>query len=102
MNDLDENLAQLFTDDEELGAQSDAFVAAVHRRVAQRRGVAKTLAACGIAAVAAAAVTLVTFAPAVVSYPGEEIARLLSSPVGALACLLASVGAAWWSRYGDV
>jgi hypothetical protein len=101
MNELDENLAQLFAEDDEAHAQSDAFLAAVRRRVARRRVVAKTLATCGIGAAASAAVAIVTFMPEVAAYPGAEIGRLLGSPTGAAACMLASIGAAWWNRYGD-
>jgi len=101
MNELDEGLAQLFVDDEEPGAQSEAFVAAVHRRVARRRVAAKVLAVGAVVALAAAAVALAAFVPEVVAYPGQEIARLLSSPAGAIGCLLGSVGAVWWTRYED-
>lgn len=101
MNELDENLARLFADDEASDAELEAFAAAVRRRVARQRILAKTLAICGIAGAAAAAIALAAFVPGVVAYPGDVVGRLLGSPLGAAACLLGSLAAAWWSRYGD-
>ncbi|HZF29728.1 MAG TPA: hypothetical protein VE907_11450 [Gammaproteobacteria bacterium] len=99
-NDLDDTLAQLFFQDEP-DTQSNAFTAAVRRRVARRRVLAKATRVVAVAALAAAAVALVVLVPEAIQYPVRELNRWLSSPFGAVACLLGTVGVAWWSRFGD-
>jgi hypothetical protein len=100
MNEIDDDLAQLFARDESL-VDDEAFAAAVRRRVARERRNAKTLRVALAAAIAAAAVAVVAFAPAAVLHPLQLVPRLLSSPLGAIAGVLGAVGLAWWSRFED-
>jgi hypothetical protein len=100
MNELDENLAQLFAREESL-ADDEAFAAAVRRRVASERRKGKAIRLGVAAATAVAAGALIAAAPAAVLYPLQLVPRLLSSPLGAVACVLCAVGLAWWSRFED-
>jgi len=102
MNELDETLAELFVDDEGTDAERAAFAAAVQRRVARQRLFANAVTIGAPAVLCVAVVALVAVVPEITLYPVQEVAGLLSSPAAAIVCLLGSVGAAWWTRYGDV
>jgi hypothetical protein len=101
MNELDDTLAQLFAQGESL-ADNEAFAAAVRRRVARERRKAKAIEVGLVAAIAVTAGALVVLAPGALLYPMELLHRLLSSPLGAIACALGAVGLAWWTRFGEV
>jgi hypothetical protein len=100
MNDLDENLAQLFARDESL-ADDDAFVAAVRGRIASERRKAKAFQLALVVAIAAVAGAAVIAAPEALLYPVQLANRLLGSQSGAVACLLGAIGVVWWTRFGD-
>ena len=100
MNELDETLAQLFARDEP-DPDCEAFAAAVRRRVTTQRRRAKAVDLGLVATIAAVAVALLVLAPGALLYPVQLVPRLLSSPLGAIACVLATVGLSWWSRFGD-
>jgi hypothetical protein len=99
-NELDDTLAQRFFEDEP-DTQTEAFTAAVRARVARRRVLAKAVRIAAVAALAAAAIAVVVLVPDAIQYPVREVNRWLISPAGAVACLLGTVGLAWWSRFGD-
>jgi hypothetical protein len=100
MNELDDTLTQLFAQHEP-DADSEAFAAAVRRRVARQRMRARAVAICLAAAIVVGAATLVVLHPGVLLYPVQRLNELLSSPLGAIACVLGALGLSWWSRYGD-
>jgi class 3 adenylate cyclase len=100
MNEVDDTLAQLFATPEPL-EDGEAFAAAVHRRVARQRSVARAVEIGLVAAIAVAAGTLLVLVPETMLYPVQLLQRLLISPFGAVACVLGAVGLTWWSRFGD-
>jgi TRAP-type uncharacterized transport system fused permease subunit len=100
MNELDDTLAQLFAQDEP-DAASEAFAAAVRRRIARHRTRAKAVEIALAAAIVVGAGALIVLAPGVLLYPVQRLNELLSSPLGAIACVLGAIGLSWWSRYGD-
>jgi hypothetical protein len=103
MNALDGNLVQLIAQDEVRAddVDSEAFVAAVHNRVARRRFAAKTLAASGAAAVAICAGAIGLLAPEAALYPVKLVQDVITSPTGAVACVLGAIALCWWTRYGE-
>ena len=99
MNELDDTLMELFAANEP-DADSDAFTAAVRRRVAARRRLAKAGNFGLVAAIAVAASALVILAPEAVLYPVNLLPRLVGPQVAAAVFLLGAVGLSWWSRFG--
>ena len=101
MNQLDDDLARLFAR-EFLEDGSDAFAAAVRKRIAIERRKARVLeTGVGVLAVLAA-VALIAFAPDTVLHPVQFVQRYVSSPIGAAAGALTAAGLAWWTRFGEI
>ena len=103
MSEHDNKLEELFARNElDTDIDSEAFVALVHQRVVKQRRINSVLELCVYVPIALAAGTIVVIAPEVLVYPVQLIHEMLSSPVGAAAAALVTIGLAWWSWVEEV
>ena len=94
MKELDDEVAELFAEDEPI-TDDGAFAAAVRQRVAQRRRWRRSAKIGLIAALSAAATTLAAFAPGALASLPLAVDGLLASP---LVAVLGWAVMVWWNQ----